>query len=110
MRVTRSYSAATREAARLFGLLIRTGRTERGFTAQDLAERIGASRSTLHRIEQGDLRVEFGLYAEAAAVLGIPLFEAEGIDRRTRLAITADRAALLPRRVRKPTKERSDDF
>lgn len=50
---------------------------QRRLTAQELAQRIGMSRSTLQRIEKGDPKVEIGLMFEAAAILGVKLFDAD---------------------------------
>ncbi len=49
----RSYSRITRQALAMLGKLIRVGRTERGLTAQELADRAGISRTTLYSIEKG---------------------------------------------------------
>ena len=78
--------------------------------ARDLAERAGMSRATLQRIEKGDLKVETGLYFEAAAMLGIRLFsldEAEVVEARRR---AEDKIALLPQPPRRGPREVDDDF
>ena len=109
----------------MLGKSIRLGRMQRRLTAQDLAERVGVSRSTLQRIEKGDPKVEIGLMFEAAAIVGVTLFETDhrradhgGADHRgpdhegikSLAARTDDRIALLPRHVYKARKPVVDDF
>src|SRR3546814_12140733 len=73
----RAYSTASREAARLLGQLIRLQRLERKVTAEDLADRAGITRTTLRKIEHGDLSCELGLAFEVAALVGVQLFGRE---------------------------------
>ena len=80
MKRKRSYSRVTRQALSLLGKLIRIGRTERGMTAQDLADRAGISRTTLYNIEKGEPGPEVGIVFEVAALVGVRLFE---YDERT---------------------------
>jgi transcriptional regulator with XRE-family HTH domain len=109
MKRAHSFSAITTEATRLLGSRIALARRERRWSVQELAERVGVTRVTIHRIEQGDPRVGLGIAFEAAAVLGVPLFDEDPSRRRLEAARTADRLAVLPARVRKPLKV-SDDF
>lgn len=83
---------------------------QRRLTAQELAERIGVSRSTLQRIEKGDPRVEIGLMFEAAAILGVKLFDADEKGIAALSDRTDDRIALLPRHVYKTGKHLVDEF
>jgi len=78
--------------------------------AQELAERLGASRYTVQRMEKGDLKVETGLFFEAAAILGVPLFtrSEDEIARERRRA--EDKIALLPDPPRGRKGEINDDF
>jgi ribosome-binding protein aMBF1 (putative translation factor) len=62
----------------LLGALIREARNERKLTAQELADRAGISRGLLQRIEKGNLKCEIGAVFEAATIVGIKLFEADG--------------------------------
>ena len=102
-------SPLTLEATRLLGARIRVARRERRWTVQDLAHRVGVSRTTIHKIENGDPGVSLGATFEAASILGIPLF-AEDRDRRAlEAARLNDRLAVLPKYVRKPTAV-DDDF
>lgn len=106
----RSYARYTIAAVELLGLLVQVERKSRGMTAQDMADRLGVDRSTLHRLEQGDPKVELGLAFEACAILGIPLFEEDAQGVSMRLDEAGKRLALLPRRVRPKPLSISDDF
>ena len=106
----RTYSRYAREGLSLLGKMVRLGRMQRRLTAQELADRIGISRSTLQRIEKGDPKVEIGLMFEAATIVGIRLFDA---DERGMAALsdrTSDRIALLPKHVYKSGHRVHDDF
>ncbi|WP_306770268.1 helix-turn-helix transcriptional regulator [Mycobacterium sp. KBS0706] len=106
----RTYSRYALEGLALLGKSIRLGRMRKRLTAQDLAERVGVSRSTLQRIEKGDPKVEIGLMFEAAAIVGVSLFDADE-KRITALAErTDDRIALLPKHVYKAGKPVIDEF
>ena len=78
--------------------------------ARDLAERVGMSRATLQRIEKGDLKVEAGLYFEAAAVLGLQLFSRDEAEIATLRRGVEDKLTLLPQAPRQPRREIDDDF
>ncbi|MDZ7281304.1 helix-turn-helix domain-containing protein [Sphingomonas sanguinis] len=106
----RSYARYTIAAVELLGLLVQVERKSRRMTAQDMADRLGVDRSTLHRLEQGDPKVELGLAFEACAILGIPLFEEDAQGVSMRLDEAGKRLALLPRRVRPKPLRISDDF
>ena len=106
----RSYARYTIAAVELLGLLVQVERKSRRMTAQDMADRLGVDRSTLHRLEQGDPKVELGLAFEACAILGIPLFEEDARGVSMRLDEAGKRLALLPRRVRPKPLSISDDF
>ena len=110
MKQNRTYSRYTVEGLAVLAKMIRLGRLQRRLTAQELAERVGVSRSTLQRIEKGDPGVEIGLMFEAAAIVGIKLFDA---DERGIAALSEradDRIALLPRHVYKAGRKVDDDF
>ncbi len=77
--------------------------------ARQLAERAGASVVTLRKVERGDLTVGLGVAFEAASILGVPLFHADAERRRLEADRLADRLALLPQAVRRPS-EVDDDF
>lgn len=103
-----SYSPLTKDAARVLGQRIRIGRIEKRWTTEELAERVGVSRTTIRKVENGDLSVSLGTAFEAAALVGVPLFtvESEGLDS---LKNEADlRLAVLPARARR--RKVDDDF
>lgn len=108
--IKRNYARYTIAAVKLLGALIEVERKSRRMTAIDLAARLGADRGTLHRLEQGDPKVEIGLAFEACAILGIPLFEEDPRGLTRRLDEAGKRLALLPRRVRPNRLKVSDDF
>jgi transcriptional regulator with XRE-family HTH domain len=109
MPKARTYSPYTIEAARLLGSEIAQARRERRWSAQELADRIGVTRPTLTKIERGDPGVGLGLAFEAAALLGVPLFEADPARLSAEATRARERLALLPRRIRRPGAVR-DDF
>ena len=106
----RAYSRHAREAATLLGQLIRINRIERKLGVEELATRTGVSRDMMRRIEAGDPRCGIGLVFEAAAIVGVLLFD----EDRTRLS--EHRAAqnvklrLLPKAIRKEGTVVKDDF
>lgn len=106
----RTYSRYALEGLALLGKLIRLGRTQRRLTAQELAERIGVSRGTLQRIEKGDPKVEIGLMFEAAAIVGVRLFDADEKGMTALSERADDRIALLPKHVYKAGKQVIDEF
>lgn len=53
------------------GERIRTARMRRRLTATEMAERMGVTRPTLNRLEQGDLAVGLGVLVRALGVLGL---------------------------------------
>jgi len=110
MRRAHSYSVYSREAARLLGARIGEGRRERRWSAQELADRVGVSRATLAKAEAGDPSVGLGIAFEAAALVGVPLFEPDPDRLGRELDLARDRLALLPRRVRRRGEETVDDF
>lgn len=106
----RTYSRYALEGLALLGKTIRLGRMQRRLTAQELAERVGVSRSTLQRIEKGDPKVEIGLMFEAAAIVGVKLFDADEKGITALSERTDDRIALLPKHVYKAGKRVVDEF
>ncbi len=106
----RTYARYTREGLALLGKMIRLGRKQRKMTEHELAERLGVARSTLQRMEKGDPKVEIGLMFEAAALVGVKLFEADERGMTALASQTDDRIALLPKHVYKTGKRVEDDF
>lgn len=107
---TRTYSRITQHAATLLGKQIRIARKIRKMTVQDLADRAGISRGLLQRIEKGDLGCRIGAVFEAAALVGIKLFDADEVSLTTRIRRADDKIALLPKHIHPGKKAVDDDF
>jgi transcriptional regulator with XRE-family HTH domain len=107
---TRSYSRHSREAVALLGRLIRLHRKKRKLTAQDVADRVGINRTTLRKIETGNMKCESGLLFEVAALVGVKLFDAEASSLAELRERTDDRIALLPKTIRPSEHPLDDDF
>lgn len=101
----------TTRAVSTLGAMIAAGRRERGWTAAELAERLGVTAPTVTRIEKGSPGAAVGTVFEAALLVGVPLFEVpvqdlSRVEREAKL-----RLAVLPARVRPaPAGEPDDDF
>lgn len=109
MKRPRTFSPLAVEAAKLLGARIRLARRERRWTLEDLADRVGVTRVTMRKVERGDLTVGLGIAFEAAAVVGVPLFDEDRGRRVLEAGRVEDRLALLPQVVRGPV-EVDDDF
>lgn len=105
-----TYSTPTRAAAQLLGAQILQGRHERGWSAEELARRVGISRRTLSKIERGDPSVGLGAAFEAARLVGVPLFSEDRERLSSELERSRERLALLPQRVRAPRGAVDDEF
>ena len=106
----RSYSRYGREAVVVLGQLIRISRIERKLSVAQLAERVGASRDLMQRIEQGDPRCGIGLVFEAATIMGVPLFEEDRGRLTMHAAEQEKKLRLLPKSIRKRSSVVKDDF
>lgn len=106
----RAYSRYSTNAIVLLGKLIQLARKERKISERDLADRAGMARSTLQRIEKGDLTCEIGLVFEAATIVGITLFDDDSRFLTMQIERADDKIALLPKAVHKPKKIVDDDF
>ena len=105
-----SLSPTAREALRLLGAAIEEGRLRKGWTREQLAERVGVSALTLRRITRGEPGVAIGSYFEAAALVDLPLFDLDSPPALTRaLRHQQERLTLLPARVRHPDPAPLDD-
>ena len=107
---TRSYSRYATEAAELLGLSIHEARIRRGLTVAESAERAGISRGLVNRIESGEMGCAIGAVFELAAIVGVPLFDAESATLTRYVANARDKQSLLPKRVRGSTTAVKDDF
>lgn len=105
----RPLSPASAEALDILGSSIRAGRLRRRWTIDELAERVGVSRPTMIKVERGDPGVAAGTVLEAAALVGVALFDASD-DERTRYGLLKRaELALLPASARH-TRAVDDDF
>jgi transcriptional regulator with XRE-family HTH domain len=95
-------SPLTIEAVKLLGASVRLGRRQRGWTVAELAERVGVTEATMLKVEHGDPGVRLGFAFEAAALVGVPLFDEDPSRRALEARQTEDRLAVLPRRTRQP--------
>lgn len=105
-----SYSPAAMEAVQVLGAQIGIARREAGWTAADLAGRLGVTPALVTRIERGAPGTSIGTVLEAATICGVRLF---GVDERDLPEVRArveKRLLLLPQRVRPRAIEISDDF
>jgi len=110
MTRTRTYSPRTVEALDLLGKQIQASRLERRWTLDGLARRIGITVPTMRKIEQGDPTVALGVAFEAASVLGLPIFGEDADRRSLESRWLDDRLAVLPARVRQPSKSSRAPF
>jgi len=106
----RPHSRYSLDATLLLGQLIRRARIERKLTTADLASRLGASRGLVQRIEKGDPGCAIGIVFEAAAIVGVRLFDADQVAISAAMNATTTTLALLPKTVRTPKVELKDDF
>lgn len=106
----RAYARYTLEGIALLGKMIRQGRKQRQMTEHELANRLGIARSTLQRVEQGDPKVEIGIMFEAAALVGVKLFDSDEKGVTTLSERMDDRIAVLPKHIYKTGKKLIDEF
>lgn len=110
MKRDHSYLPATREAVNALGAQIAAARRELGWTAQDLAQRLGVTAQLVGRIERGSAGTSIGTVIEAAVLCGIPLFGVDAADLGQVAGRARARLALLPERVRPRVLELDNDF
>lgn len=106
----RAYSRYAQDAAVLLGQLIRRARIERRLTVQELASRAGISRGLIQRIEKGDPGCAIGAVFEAAAIVGVRLFDADQMLLNERIAANNAALTLLPKAVQVARVKAEDDF
>lgn len=107
---TRNYSSRTLLAIDLLAKLIQSARKRKGWSETELAERCGATRPTIRKIEQGNPATEIGLYFEIASILDIPLFSDDPAQLRSLRRELDLELSVLPQRIRKSAEEVIDDF
>ncbi len=114
MKRTRTRLPATYAALNAMGAQIAIARRELGWSAVELAERLGTTAALVTRIEKGAPGTAIGTVFEAAVICGVPLFgtgPGTGPERLPEVAEQArTRLALLPQRVAARRVEVDDDF
>jgi len=106
----RAYSRYSMQALGLLGEMIRAGRIDKKITGEEMASRMGISRSLLQRIEKGNPHCAIGAVFEAAAIAGVPLFETDSERLAAHRAVTGEMLRLLPKTARRPKRAIKDDF
>jgi transcriptional regulator with XRE-family HTH domain len=109
-RKTHAFARPTVDAVQVLGAQIAAARRERGWTAAELAERVGVSARTISSLERGAPTVTLGTAFEAATLLGVPLFGAEGPELAALAREGRRTLALMPRRVYHRRTPVDDDF
>jgi transcriptional regulator with XRE-family HTH domain len=107
---TRPSSRYSRDAVLLLGRSIRQARIERKLTTGELAERAGISRGLVQRIEKGDPGCAIGAVFEAAAIVGVRLFDADQAALGSAINANTTALTLLPKAARVRRIEAKDDF
>ena len=106
-----TFAPQTVDAVQVLGVQIARARRERGWTAEELAQRVGVSVRTVSNLEHGSPKVAIGIAFEAATLLGVSLFGADGPELARLARQGRETLALLPSRVRtRPEAAVRDDF
>ena len=92
-----------RRALKKLGADLAAARKRRRITMSLMAERVMTTRQTIARVEKGDPRVAFGIYATVVFVLGMTERLADLLDARVDPYVLDRDEERLPRRVRNRT-------
>lgn len=103
-------SYTTSKIIQYLGHLIKIARKERRMTETNLAERVGISRATLQKIQNGDGNVSIQSYIETSVVLGIPLLGGDKENVSNMTALLSHMNKFFPETVRGKTFVVDDDF
>ena len=103
-------SPVATEALQVLAASVKTARLRRRWSINELAERVGVSHPTIMKVERADPTVAVGTVLEAAAVLGVPLFDPDPGVRARRLDRLTAELALLPRAGRHSNVAPDDDY
>ncbi len=106
----RTYSKYAKEVALLLGKQIKLYRKQRKWSEKNLADRVGISRTTLQKIENGEMTCAIGLVFEAATLVGVNLFEQDKMPLAVNVEQANNKIALLPKRIQAKRKVVDDDF
>ena len=91
-----------RRSLRQFGADLSLARRKRGLTLDMMAERLAIAKSTYQRVEKGDSRVSFGIYAMALFVLGFGAPFLDIIEPKEDIHGLLLDSERVPKRVRRP--------
>lgn len=97
------------DALAVLGAQIRFARHRKNWTAANLGMRIGVSARTITAVEKGSPSVAVGTVLNAASVVGVPLFAAEGEELRRLRRRGEERISLIPSREYPPRDDDGDD-
>jgi len=114
---SRTYLPATLDAVKVLGAQVAVARRGLGWTAAELAQRIGVSAPVVSRLENGHPTTQIGTVFEAAVICGVPLlicgvplFGTAPSEMGRLASQERARLALLPERVRTKLVELDDNF
>lgn len=105
----RTYSKYAQQAAVLMGQQIKLARKKRKMSEAVLAERAGISRSTVQKIESGEMTSAIGIVFELATIVGVCLFEPTERVLALQIELAQCKICLMPKRIRNNT-ILDDDF
>ncbi len=97
---SRAYLPATLDAVKVLGAQVAVARRELGWSAAELAQRLGVSAPLVSRLENGHPTTQIGTVFEAAVICGVPLFATDPSELGRLAEHERRRVALLPARVR----------
>ena len=103
-------SPLTQEVLRLLGASVKTHRLRRRWSIDELARRVGVSHPTIMKIERADPTVAIGTVMEAAALVGVPLFDVDPVVRARHEHGLRTELFLLPKAGRRSDVKADDDF
>ncbi len=103
-------SKATKEATLLLGQSIQIARKNKKQTEAELSERAKISKTTLRKIESGNLNCEIGIVFELATLVGIKLFDSDEKNQSKNLEYSKTQLMLLPKSIRKKKVKVDDEF
>lgn len=110
-RTSVAVSRAAKDALGVLGNQIKLGRHARGWTAADLANRLGVDPRTVRALEAGVPTVSIGVVFNAAFLVGVDLFGLSGPELARARQMGRETLALLPAKVRRPkVHEGADDL
>ena len=109
-RKVREPLPVTQDALAILGAQIAAARREIGWTAAELAARVGVSAPLISRIENGYPTSQIGTVFDAAVLCGVPLFSPDPTTVGRLAQAERTKLALMPRRVRSRSVELDDDF